>query len=153
MSVYAPALEWAIKIFWPWILQNVWPAIQKMLVDLIVSLVRRLIGKINETFSDTGKKRAKQAKEKAQFAEDLAASASDKDQADIHLARAAIWREVEQQYKSDMEKMNKRISDLEATSLREAHKEVQSLSPELDVGSTQPTLIVGTHTRKLPEIH
>ena len=145
MGFYTLLIKTVVRVVWPWILANVWPIIQSLIINIIAELLSGLVQKIRDFYGSKSKARSDQAEENAKSAE----SASDDE---VSRAVAAVWREVAEHYRQDLEDMDKKVKALEEEAKKEASDKIGALKPVLSIDSEKPSLSIGESSHSLPII-
>ena len=147
-TLYQQLLRWFVKQGWPWIVENVWPAIQKMIIETFVLVVENLKNTIFEWFSEQKRNQEEAARRKAEEATRKAEAAQDKAEAEKNRAIAEVWREVAEGFRRENELLRERLDSLVVKSTSEFGQDLHSLKIDdiIEEGKDHTIILKGTQT-------
>lgn len=152
MGIFAPIIKIVVTIVWPWILSNVWPILQKQIVNVSIIVIDWLVKKIKDYFSSKSEARAEQAEEKAESATRNAENSADDQEAENYRKEAAVWKQVAEQYRQDLEESKRKISEYETEAKSNIKDKIKELKPNLSSDSGTLNLSVNGSSHNLPKI-
>ncbi|RJG11111.1 hypothetical protein D3879_15740 [Pseudomonas cavernicola] len=145
-------IQFLIKTFWPWFLENIWPLILKHIISVVTDSLDSLSNRINRFFADRMKKRSQNAAERAHEATEAAAAATTDSEREKHEAVAKVWREVAEQFRSENEALHAQVIELIARTQQSVQEDLRHTKPAIDDLAGTPSLIIGQSKAKLPAL-
>lgn len=141
-----------VKVFWPWFLEAVWPAIKKhaaqlilLGLDMLASAIKRLMINRTKTRSDEANQQAAEYEKKAEVAENEI-------EAENYKKIAQIWREVAEKYRQDNEFLKNKMEELVADVKLDVLEKVDALKINLHFKDKVPELTMDDQSYELKEL-
>ncbi|MDF2545823.1 MAG: hypothetical protein K0R93_721 [Anaerosolibacter sp.] len=119
-----------------WFVKKVWPLIQKLLIEFIVSVVKWIFDKIREILITRSERWTQNAEEKARSAEESANRTTDEQEREKYKREAEIWRKVADDYRCENENLKSEISDFKEFAKSTIKEKVNDLKVD-DVFNTE----------------
>jgi len=145
-------IQFLIKKFWPWFLENIWPLILKHIISIATDTLENLSKRLNRFFADRMEKRTQNATERAHEATEAAAAATTDSEREKHEAVAKVWREVADQFRAENEALHAQVIELIARAQQSVQEDLRQTKPAIDDLAGTPTLIIGQSKAKLPAL-
>ena len=146
--LYRQLLRWFVKKGWPWIVENIWPTVEKMIVETFDSVADNLKGDILEWYTEIKTRQAENAKRRAEAAETRAESSRDKAEAEKHRAIAEVWREVFEETRRENEALKEKLDSLMMESAARFQNDLDSmqLGDIVEEGENDTVKLKGSQT-------
>ena len=110
--IYRQLVKWFVNAVWPWVVENIWPEIHKLLTGIFVQVLDRLRSAFFEWFNNRQKNQEETARKEAAQAEEMAHNSASASEAEKHRAVAQVWRQVAEQFRQQNEELKAKLSEV-----------------------------------------
>jgi len=150
MTIWIQVTKWFTKVFLPWFIKYVWPAIKDYIIEMFILLLKTLKDKITEFISRKSAKNKDTAKQHAEEAESKAKNAASDTEKEKWEAIAIVWHEVADMFRRENEELKEQIEHIVFESEKKVCEQMDNLDLSMDISKHGALLNIGSTSKQLP---